>query len=266
MNFGSVSVSHIKAAAHAIKNARETKVPTPRVSEEFGIQDVDSAYAVANCNVEVALREGRNISGRKIGLTSPAVQRQMGVHEPDYGVLFSDMEYLSGSELPLSRLIQPKVEGEIGFVIGRDLDKENLSWAQFLQRIEYVLPAIEIVDSAIENWDLTLADTIADNASSGLYVLGLDPCRLGVAELEHCAMDLRRNGRTLSAGRGAECLGHPLLAAHWLSRKMYQLGSPLKAGDVILSGALGPMIPIGKGDYLEVSISGLGSVRCSVEE
>ncbi|QIM47907.1 2-keto-4-pentenoate hydratase [Pusillimonas sp. DMV24BSW_D] len=256
--------SHVKAAAHAIKNARDARVPIPQVSVDYGIQDVDSAYAVANFNVQAASSAGRKLSGRKIGLTSLAVQKQMGVYEPDYGVLFSDMEYLSGCELPLFRLIQPKAEGEIAFVIGRDLDTDGLSWAQFLRGIEYVLPAIEIVDSAIENWDLTLPDTIADNASSGLYVLGLEPRHLGDVDLERCVMNFARNGKTASSGSGAECLGHPLLAAHWLSRKMYQLDSPLKAGDVVLSGALGPMVSIGKGDCLEVSISGFGSVKCSV--
>jgi 2-keto-4-pentenoate hydratase len=121
------------------------------------------------------MAEGRRVVGKKIGLTSQAVQQQLGVDQPDYGVLFADMEFLSGSEVPASRLIQPKAEGEIAFVVGRDLDGESLSWGRFLHGLEYALPAIEIVDSAIQDWKLTLVDTVADNASCGLYVLGLEP-------------------------------------------------------------------------------------------
>lgn len=252
----------IEAAAQALREARQKRIPVPRISETYGIQNVAEAYAVAHCNAQHALQAGGRVSGKKIGLTSKTVQQQMGVDQPDYGVLLNDMEYLSGAELPMGRLIQPRAEGEIAFVVGRDLDEEGLSWGRFLRSIEYALPAIEIVDSAIANWQLTLVDTIADNASSGVYVLGLEPRKLGQVDLLSCGMDFRKNGVTESVGSGAACLGHPLLAAHWLARTMFQLGSPLKAGDVILSGALGPMFPLAQNDQVNLSISGLGSVMC----
>lgn len=137
----------IKAAAAALRQARATRTAIPRISEQFGIHGADEAYAVARCNSLLDIAEGRRVVGKKIGLTSQAVQQQLGVDQPDYGVLFADMEFLSGSEVPASRLIQPKAEGEIAFVVGRDLDGESLSWGRFLHGLEYALPAIEIVDS-----------------------------------------------------------------------------------------------------------------------
>lgn len=253
---------NIKQAAAALRQARASRVAIPRVSETFGIEGAAAAYAVSRCNTELDLAAGRRIAGKKIGLTSQAVQQQLGVDQPDYGVLFADMEFLSGSEVPASRLIQPKAEGEIAFVVGRDLNDENLSWGRFLHGLEYALPAIEIVDSAIQDWKLTLVDTVADNASCGLYVLGLEPKAIGNVDFSLVGMDFRKNGHTVSVGSGVACLGNPLLAAYWLARNMLQLGDPLKAGDLILSGALGPMFPFVAGDYLHLSIAGLGTVDC----
>lgn len=257
-----MSQSPIIAAADALRNARAARRAIPRVSETFGIDGAETAYAVARYNTALALESGRRCVGRKIGLTSRVVQQQLGVDQPDYGVLFADMEFLSGAELPGDRLIQPKAEGEIAFVVGRDLDDEALSWGRFLHGLEYALPAIEIVDSAIVDWQLTLVDTVADNASCGLYVLGLEPRPLGAVELALCGMEFRRNGASASLGSGAACLGHPLRAAHWLACTMQQLGDPLRAGDVILSGALGPMFPLAAGDHLQLAIAGLGTVEC----
>lgn len=252
----------IEQAANALRQARACGVAIPRISETYGIAGADQAYAVARRNTELALAQGRKLSGKKIGLTSLAVQQQLGVDQPDYGVLFADMEFLSGADLPMDRLLQPKAEGEIAFVVGRDLDEPNLTWARFLKGLEYALPAIEIVDSAIADWRLTYADTVADNASSGVYVLGLEPKAIGNVDLLSVAMDFQRDGRPLSTGTGGACLGHPLLAAFWLTQTMQRLGDPLKAGDVILSGALGPMFSFTRGDQLRLSLSGLGEVSC----
>lgn len=257
-----MTANKIEQAAAALRQARASGMAIARISETHGIASADEAYAVARCNTEVGLAQGRRLVGKKIGLTSEAVQRQLGVDQPDYGVLFADMEFLSGSELPTQQLIQPKAEGEVAFVVGRDLDDEGLSWGRFLKGLEYALPAIEIVDSAIEDWRLTYVDTVADNASSGVYVLGLEPRSIGGIELSRAGMDFRCKGETRSMGTGAACLGHPLLAAYWLTRTMQQRGDPLRAGDVILSGALGPMFSFGQGDQLHLSIAGLGEVSC----
>lgn len=252
----------LQQAADALQEARTRRQPIPRVSETFGLTGLDAAYAVAAINTERALAAGRRLCGCKIGLTSPAVQQQLGVDQPDYGVLFDDMEFLDGDLLPTDRLIQPKAEGEVAFVIGRDLDDPVLSWGRLLQSIEGALPALEIVDSAIEDWRITLVDTVADNASSALYVLGTELRSLDRLDLGCAGMELRQNGRTAAVGSGAACMGHPLRATLWLARTMAGLGRPLRAGDLVMSGALGPMVPLRPGDDLDLSIAGLGRVRC----
>lgn len=253
---------HILAAAEALRQARSTGVPIARVSETFGVSGLEQAYAVAEINTQAALAAGRVIAGKKIGLTSNAVQRQLGVDRPDYGVLFTDMEFRDGDELPMSRLIQPKAEGEVAFVVGRDLDDEHLTWGRFLLGLEYALPALEVVDSAIADWKITLVDTVADNASCGMYVLGTEPRRITDIDFLTLGMNLTRNGEIVSVGSGAACLGHPLKAAHWLARTMASLGQPLKAGDVILSGALGPMFTFSAGDEMALDLGPLGRLRC----
>jgi len=259
-----MTATPIQQAADALYEARRTRTPIARVSETFGIAGLEAAYAVAAANTRRALGEGRVLSGKKIGLTSRAVQQQLGVDQPDFGMLFADMEYVSGADVPVSALIQPKAEGEVAFVIGRDLD-EAPTWGRFLRAVEYALPAIEIVDSAIQDWRITLVDTVADNASCGLYVLGADPRRITDLTLPDCAMRFARNGETASAGSGAACLGHPLHAAWWLARTLLAMGEPLRAGDVVLSGALGPMFPVARGDMLMLEVDGLGKVQCRAD-
>ena len=252
----------LQAAADALRQARAMRRPIGRISESHGITGEDAAYAVAALNMRARLAEGRRIVGKKIGLTSRAVQQQLGVDEPDFGVLFDDMEWLDGDSVPATKLIQPKVEAELAFVVGRDLRDEAPSWGEFVAALDCALPAIEIVDSAIADWRITLVDTVADNASSGLYVLGHRPVAIG--QLAHSALDMQLtvNGRALSAGHGAACMGHPLRAAYWLARTMAARGQPLRAGELVLSGALGPMVPVAAGDSVEVRIDTAGD--CAV--
>ncbi|MFJ1257848.1 2-keto-4-pentenoate hydratase [Cupriavidus sp. CuC1] len=259
-----MTAPHIQQAADALHQARQDRVPIPRISESYGIKGLDDAYAVANVNTQRDLGTGRVLSGKKIGLTSVAVQKQLGVDQPDFGVLFADMEYVCGMAVPVSTLIQPKAEGEVAFVMGKDLDGD-LTWGRFLSAIEYALPAIEIVDSAIQDWRITLVDTVADNASCGLYVLGADPKRLSDVTLPDCGMRFLRNGEVSSEGSGAACLGHPLNAAWWLAQTMQKVGAPLRAGDLVLSGALGPMFPIRAGENLQLEVEGLGRLTCQTE-
>jgi 2-keto-4-pentenoate hydratase len=162
----------------------------------------------------------------------------------------------------MARLIQPKVEAEVAFVMGRDLAGEMPTWGEFLNAVAWALPAIEIVDSAIADWKISLVDTVADNASCGLYVLGDQPVTPGALDLAGIGMRLRVNGRVASVGTGAACLGHPLRAAYWLARTMAGRGQALRAGEVILSGALGPMVPVQAGDLVQVELGALGRVSC----
>ncbi len=257
-----VSTQAIEQAAAALSQARATREPIARVSETFGIVGIDAAYAVAQLNTQARLKEGHRLAGFKVGLTSKAVQQQLGVDQPDFGFLFEDWEYLNGQDVPMNRLLHPKVEAEVAFVVGSDLTGHAPTYAEFLRCLGYALPAIEIVDSAIADWKITLVDTVADNASSGLYVLGDQPVDIGRLSLGEIGMEMSNNGQTVSVGTGAACLGHPLRAAFWLARTMLARGQGLRAGQVILSGALGPMVPVAAGDVVRASLGGLGTVSC----
>lgn len=254
----------ITQAAAALRRARHERATIPRVSETYGIEGIDAAYAVAELNTQSALQAGQRIVGKKVGLTSKAVQQQLGVDQPDFGVLFDDMEFITGADLPTGRLIQPKAEAEIAFVFGCDLDDEVISWGRFLRGIEYAVPAIEVVDSAIHDWKITLVDTIADNASCGIYVLGDTPRRISDTDLVACRMHCTVNGEVASEGSGVACLGNPLYAAWWLAKTLAARGQPLRSGDVVLSGALGPMVPVSEGARVQVQIEGLGPVSCQM--
>lgn len=252
----------LAAAAKALREARAHRRPIAPISQTHGIAGLADAYAVAELNTQACLAAGARIVGMKVGLTSKAVQAQLGVDQPDFGVLFDDMEYLHGQDVPAARLLQPKVEAEVAFVIGRDLPDTAPSWSAFLACVSHALPALEIVDSAIADWKISLVDTVADNASCGLYVLGDQPVALGSVALGDLGMQMTRNGQVASLGTGAACLGHPLRAAYWLACTMAARGQRLRAGDVILSGALGPMVPITAGDLIHAHLGALGSVAC----
>lgn len=254
----------IDAAAEKLRKAIETGKPCAPLNRDIPGDDLEAGYAIQDVNTDLWIARGRRLVGRKTGLTSEAVQQQLGVDQPDYGMLFADMAYGDGEEIPMARLIQPKIEGEIAFVLGRDLDWEGLTMADVLSAVDYAVAALEIVDSRIAGWQIKIMDTIADNASSGLYVLGTEPKALGSFDPWGCGMVIEHKGETISAGTGAACLGNPLTAMLWLARKMVEVGRPMKAGDTVLSGALGPMQPVTPGGVYELTISGLGSVRAVI--
>jgi 2-keto-4-pentenoate hydratase len=253
--------AQIHEAAERLRAAAETGVPCAPVRDLIGTTDVSAAYAVQALLTQRRLAAGARVVGRKIGLTSPAVQQQLGVDQPDFGVLFADMQ--SDGEVSMSRLLQPKAEAEIAFVLAADLAKGALDIAQVRDSVAFAVAAIEIVDSRVASWDISFTDTVADNASSGLFVLGDE--RRTLAEFEPVAaeMELTLDGEHVSSGSGADCLGDPLAALAWLARTSRDLGDPLRAGDVVLSGALGPMVRAHAGAVLTATISGLGSVTAT---
>ena len=255
-----VSPAVVKAA-DLLAEAARTGVACPPVRDLLDGGDLETAYAVQQLNVRRGLDAGRRIVGRKIGLTSPAVQRQLGVDRPDFGALFADMAVSDGGEVPVGRLLQPKVEAEVALVLGRDLPHPECTIVDVLRAVDFALPALEIVDSRVRNWDISLIDTVADNASCGLYVLGGTPVPLTAVDLRAVTMTMSRDGETVSEGTGADCLGSPLTAAVWLASALAERGDPLRAGDLVLTGALGPMTPAAPGDTFEAHISDLGSVR-----
>lgn len=258
-----MSAQQIIEAADRLSDATLTGAPCDPVRDLIGL-DLKAAYEVQFLNTRRAVEGGRRLVGRKIGLTSRAVQQQLGVDQPDFGVLFADMEYGDGEEVPFARLLQPKAEAEVAFVLKSDLAAPDVTPTEVWRAIDYVAPAIEIVGSRVKNWDIRISDTIADNASSGVYVVGGPIRRLDDMDLAGVGMVLERNAVAASFGGGAACLGNPLTAVLWLARTCARLGTPLTAGDVVLSGALGTMVPVAPGDVLEARIAGLGSVKVSI--
>ena len=221
---------------------------------------VAAAYAIQKILTDRRVAQGQRLVGRKIGLTSLAVQKQLGVDSPDFGALFAEMAVGDGEEIAWSRLTQPKAEAEIALVLERDLPHERHTVADIIGATAYAVAAIEVVGSRISNWDIRLVDTVADNASSSLFVLGSRPVALSRLDLAGCGMRMDCGGEPVSVGVGAACLGNPLNAAVWLANTMVRVGSPLRAGDVLMTGALGPMAAVKPGNVFSAQIEGLGSV------
>ncbi len=256
----------IESAAATLRRVYETRQPVEPIAADLANATLDDAYAIQNLNTEHWLDRQRVLVGRKIGVTSQAVQSQLGVSQPDYGMLFLDMEYGDQEEVPFSRMIQPRIEGEIGFRIGKDLHDPNIGFNDVIDAIDYAVAAIEIVDSRIADWKISIIDTIADNASSGLYVVGSQPVRLKDFDHRLCGMVIEHRNEPVCTGAGAACLGNPLTACLWLARRMAEVGRPLSAGDFLLSGALGPLTPVQANETYELRINGLGSVRARFVE
>jgi 2-oxopent-4-enoate/cis-2-oxohex-4-enoate hydratase len=212
--------------------------------------------------VERRVQAGERVIGKKVGVTSRAVMNMLGVYRPDFGYMLDGMAYNEGQSIDMATLIQPRAEGEIAFMLKRDLLGPGITNADVLAATECVMPCFEIVDSRIRDWKIRIQDTVADNASCGVFVLGdqaVDPRKI---DLSLCGKVLEKNGEIIATGAGAAALGSPVNAVTWLANTMGALGIPLKAGEVILSGALAAMFPATAGDSFRVSIGGLGN--CSV--
>ncbi|WP_168787549.1 2-oxopent-4-enoate hydratase [Paraburkholderia aromaticivorans] len=238
---------------------RHAEPVAPLTAREPGITIAD-AYRIQLRMIErrVAL-DGERVIGKKIGVTSEAVMNMLDVRQPDFGHLTSAMVFADGAAIDVSQLIAPKAEGEIAFVLKHDLAGPGVTNADVLRATEAVLPCFEIVDSRIRDWKIRIQDTVADNASSGVFVLGdqaVDPRELDLALV---GMTLEKNGEIAATGAGAAALGHPANAVAWLANTLGRLGMTLKAGEVILSGSLAAMVPVTAGDSLRISLGGIGS-------
>ena len=240
---------------------RDRKVVEPLTNRHEGI-GIEDAYQIQQRMIARRLEAGERIVGKKIGVTSRAVMNMLGVYQPDFGYLLDGMVMNEGESIDTRTLIQPKAEGEIAFVLKRDLMGPGIGNADVLAATECVMPCFEIVDSRIRDWKIKIADTVADNASCGVFVLGdsaVDPRRI---DLVTCGMVLEKNGEIVATGAGAAALGAPANAVAWLANTLGRLEIPLRAGEVILSGSLAAMVPVKAGDNLRVTIGGIGG--CSV--
>ena len=258
---GSPEPAALKAAAERLRAAAAAGAPCEPVRGLLGtFAGPEAGYAVQQLNTEHSIGAGRRVSGHKVGLTNKAVQEQLGMDEPIWGVLYSDKCRSDGDDLGGAGLIEPRVEVEVAVVLGSDLDKGRHTVVDVISATDCVLPAFEIVDSRIAGWDITSADMIADNAGSGLYVLGTRPVPLAAVDLRRVETRLTINGEEAATGSGAACLGNPLNSVLWLADAMCERGTPLRAGECIMTGSLCPMRPIVPGDELHAEIEGLGIV------
>ena len=247
----------LEKAARALRDAYSGGA-IPPMRDWLGPTDADAAYAVQEINTRFWVDQGRRVVGRKAGLTAKAVQVQLGVDQPDFGVLFEDMEIADGGTLDPARALQPKAEAEIAFVLAKDLPSAETTAEQVADAVASVHAAIEIVDSRIVDWKISFADTVADNGSSAFFVLAHQGLPLSGLDLEGAAMEMQINGEVKSTGIGAAALGNPLNAAAWLARTLAKRGEPLKAGDILLAGALGPMVALNPGDHVRAIVGGIG--------
>jgi 2-oxopent-4-enoate/cis-2-oxohex-4-enoate hydratase len=242
--------------------ALRTQQTVEPLTNRFPDLSIEQAYRIQQRMIDRRLKDGERIVGKKIGVTSAAVMNMLGVHQPDFGYLTDAMIVNQGEAIDTATLIQPKAEGEIAFVLKRDLMGPGVSVADVLAATECVMPCFEIVDSRIRDWKIKIGDTVSDNASCGVFVLGDRAVSPMDVDLHTCGMVLEKNSEIVATGAGAAALGSPLNAVAWLANTLGSLGIGLKAGEVVLSGALAAMFPAQKGDFFRVSIGGLG--ECSV--
>jgi 2-keto-4-pentenoate hydratase len=250
----------VEQAAGALLGAYASGVPIPPLQEKFGPLTIDEAYEIQLRQAENWLAVGRRVAGHKVGLTSAAMQRQIGVTQPDFGHLMTDMFFSEYEAIPRERFLQPRVEPEVAFVLKRDLRGPGITVADGVTAVEYVLPALEIIDSRIIDWKIGLVDTIADNASSGGVVLGSRPVRIADIDLRLAGCVLRRNGEIAGTGAGGAVLGSPINALVWLANVLGSRGVALEAGQVVLPGSMTAAIPFEGGDVVSSTVAGLGSV------
>ena len=246
--------------AEQLYNAERSRKSISPLTDQDGSISLDDAYNIQLANINRALGMGHVISGKKIGLTSPGIQKQMGVSEPDYGHLFASMECTDG-KVNTDELMQPKIEGEIAYILKADLAGCKVTREDVIANTDYVVAAFEIVDSRVADWKIKLPDTVADNASSGRYVLGTKKLKLGDVDLSNVAMKLFKNGELIGEGTGAAVQGDPSLAVAWLANRLWSYGVTLKAGEVILSGAFSAAPAAVKGDKFTAEFSSFGEVK-----
>lgn len=254
------------AAAQELDEAYDTRVPVEPLSARFDDMEITDSYEIQLLQIRSRVARGRSIVGHKVGLTSPAMQRQMGVDQPDYGHLTDDMVFLEQLPVPYGTYLQPRIEPEIAFVLKKPLRGPGVTLAQAVAAVDFVVPALEIIDSRIRDWKIGILDTIADNASSGGIVLGSSPRSLSDLDLRLMGCVLHRNAQVVGTGAGGAVLGSPLTSLVWLANTVGALGVELEAGHVVLPGSITASVAVEPGDTFTATFAGLGSVTTRFSE
>ncbi|KIN88806.1 2-oxopent-4-enoate hydratase [Thauera sp. SWB20] len=252
----------IEALGDSLYDALVARTPIAPLSAAHPDMTIEDAYHVQQRMIARRLENGDRVIGKKIGVTSKAVMNMLGVHQPDFGYLLDSMVFNEGESVDMDTLIQPKAEGEIAFLLKKDLQGPGVTAADVLAATEGVMACFEIVDSRIQDWKIKIQDTVADNASCGVFVLGDQLVDIADLDLALAGMVLEKNGEIVVTGAGAATMAHPVNAMVWLANMLGSLGIALKAGDIVLSGAMGAMVPVARGDNLRMTIGGIGG--CSV--
>ncbi|QYY43969.1 2-keto-4-pentenoate hydratase [Aneurinibacillus thermoaerophilus] len=255
----------LEVIANELIEAERSKRPVLPLTQRYTELNVTDAYQIQLEVIKKKRTEGRQVIGKKVGLTSVAMQKMLGVNEPDYGHLLDDMRVSDGATVKISDLVSPKVEAEIGFVLAQDLTGPNINYLDVLMATKYVVPTIEIIDSRIANWKIQLIDTVADNGSSAKVVVGNKLSRVDGLDLRSVGMVLYNNGELMATGSGAAVLGHPAQAIAWLANKLHEFGIQLKAGELILSGAFSGALTVKQGDTISAHFGSLGSVSVTFQ-
>ncbi|WP_442600782.1 2-keto-4-pentenoate hydratase [Paenibacillus sp. KN14-4R] len=253
-------MEHIREITLQLLDAEKSCRPIQPITSRYGGLHVEDAYQIQLQILDVKLQSGRVVIGKKVGLTSKAMQTMLGVNEPDYGHLLDDMVVQNNGTVEVSSLLSPKVEAEIGFVLKSDLVGPNVNYLDVLLATDYVVPTIEIIDSRIADWKIKLEDTVADNGSSALVVVGDHKTSIAGLDLRTVGMALFQNDIEVGNGAGAAALGHPAHAIAWLANKLHEFGISLKAGELILPGALSGAVAVKQGDAVTARFETMGSV------
>jgi 2-keto-4-pentenoate hydratase len=261
-----MDADEVKKAAGVLLDAYSDGVPVAPPTAAYPGLTVDDAYAVQQAQVDSWTAAGARVKGHKVGLTSAAMQAQLGVNQPDFGVLLDTMFLPAGQTALVSRFLQPKAEPEIAFVLGRRLVGPGVTVAEALAAVDFVLPALEIIDSRIADWKITLPDTVADNASSGGVVLGTRPVKPSELDLSLIGCLLYRNGVIAGTGAGGAVLGSPVNALVWLANVLGARGVALEPGHVILPGSVCAAVPLGAGDTVAAAFDRIGTVSITFAE
>lgn len=259
-----MSLTKHENIATSLKEAEVNYVPIGQISKDNTELTIQDSYKIQLINIEKELASGRKITGKKIGLTSAAMQNLLGVNQPDFGHLLDSME-VKNNTVPKRTVLQPRAEGEIAFVLKKDISGPNATVEDVIDATDYVCAAIEIVGSRVADWKINIIDTVADNASSGMYVVSdkkIDPKTI---DLKKIKMEFYKNGEKINEGCGTDVLGDPAYCVAWLANQLYEFGVVLKKGEVVLSGALSAMLKAEPGDEFKASFTELGDVTVSFE-